>query len=112
MMSAAADHSPDPDRSYYSWPCSASMMQPGLFVVDDGDCGGYGGGCGGVHAPCGRVAVTGYCLAAEMIVSAGDGSCGVTVKKKSCNLLFKDEERRCYLKSSHLNLSFNHGQEL
>jgi hypothetical protein len=111
MMSAAADHSPDPDRSYYSWPCSAFTMQPGLFEVDDGDCGGCGGGCGG-HAPCGRAAATGYCLAAEMIVLVGDGSCGVTVKKKSCSLLFKDEERRCYLKSSHLNLSFNHGLEL
>jgi hypothetical protein len=111
MMSAAADHSPDPDRSYYSWPYSAFTKQPGLFEVDDGDCGGCGG-CGG-HAPCGRVtAATGYCLAAGMIVLAGGGSCGVTVKKKSCNLLFKDEERRCYLKSSHLNLSFNHGQEL
>jgi hypothetical protein len=108
-MSAAADHSPDPDRSYYSWPCSASMMQPGLFEVDDGDCGGCGGGG---HAPCGRVVVTGYCLAAGMIVSADGGSCGVTVKKKSYSLLFKDEERRCYLKSSHLNLSFNHGQGL
>jgi hypothetical protein len=104
MMSVAINHSPDPDRSYYSWPCSASMMQPGLFEVDDGDCGGYGGGCGGGHAPYERVAVvTGYCLAAGMIVSADGGSCGVTVKKKSCSLLFKDEERRCYLKSSHLN---------
>ena len=85
-------------------------MQPGLFEVNGG---GYGGGCGGGHAPYERFAVvTGYCLAAEMIVSVDGGSYGVTVKKKSCSLLFKDEERRCYLKSSHLNLSFNHGLEL
>jgi hypothetical protein len=109
MMSVAADHSPDQDRSYYSWPCLAFTMQPGLFVVDDGDCGECGGGG---HAPCERAAATGYCLAAEMIVLADGGSCGVTVKKKSCSLLFKDGERRCYLKSSHLNLSFNHGLEL
>ena len=87
-------------------------MQPGLFEVDDDDCGGCGGGCGGGHAPCERAVVTDCCLAAEMIVLADGGSCDVTVKKKSCSLLFKDEERRCYLKSSHLNLSFNHGLEL
>jgi len=84
-------------------------MRPGLFEAGDGDgCGGYGD-VG--DAPCERVA-DGCCLAAERTILASGGSYGVIEMKKSCNLLSKDEETHCYLKSSHLNLSFNHGLEL
>ena len=78
-------------------------------MVNGGDCGGYDGYDGG-HALCERVAVV-HCLVAEMTVSANDGSCDATKKKKSYTLLSKDEEKHCCLNSSYLNLRLSHAQE-